>query len=1074
MRLRRVMLMALLAAGALAPAAGATTVDFESPAVADGVAVTSQFAASRGVTFVTGAPVAGPSLPRMRVAGAAEVRGGTHALNVSTDSQEFAHPDFSGAFSTTRSTVSLHARAVEVDVASVSLKAYNSAGVQVGPTDTQALPTAAGWVSFSVTTPGAAPTIAYFRLSSTSSGPVRVDDLSYDDPVTPPPADFALEAATPRVALSAGGTAQTTLTVNRINGSDGAILLSDSSGSVGMTFSPNPVPATATAVTVTITSASPAETAVTVTGTPQVPGAGSEARTVAMTVAADFPVALRDGQPDDFAYVLAPCTSTTTRLGVTRGTGMEAPVAFTTNSVPAGVTATLAPATVALPATSTVLTLARGDDTTAPGPATLQVVGAADGYSLHGARNLRLALPAPAIAAATTRAGAWMGAGPGALAPGDTVLLTGSGFCPGSRLRFGNAGAEVPVTVTEGGTRGTATIPPPATSGPLTLISPRGRETVSGQPFKITNYRHTSGFAFPNVAYDGDIGHWFDLFGADQFFLEADPCALLTFGNAHCPVPTPIPNPLSYIVFAVADPALVAANGSCFGFALASRRIAAGRGPSPASLGGATDVFSIPDGPGVKNYIWSQHVAQLSSEYLAQWWQQSSGGNLSLSSAGALRARIEASIRSGSRPLISLAQGSTGHAVTGYDVTGVRPDGAFTIRVYNSNAPFTDAEEGADGAAAAEAERHSVIQVAADGRWTFPELDWHGGLADLVVLDDRTFPDRPRMPTSPEGIITMIFGAGAPAPATASAAAGAGRLVRVPILDDPSPAPVLVGDDGVGHDVALTPGAGGKVDALVAGGGNSGRVTGAGVGGTVKLAAGEDADAVGLDFGRASRLDLVVATQPKPGVTRSLTAALSGALSGGDAVAVTGPGAFEVRHDGGPAQLRLTLSTAGAGGAPLVFAGAPIRLGRGERAGVNPDWSRIDRGVTVTIRSRGHRPRTLHVANTARPAARVSGVRLKAVRKGRDLTVTVTARIGGARAAAAVGAVGVAVRRGTKVVARAGTAARGTQLRKVVLKLRLPASAAQVRLKLDAAVTAVGSGTRLSAGSTARGRGTVR
>jgi hypothetical protein len=319
----------------------------------------------------------------------------------------------------------------------------------------------------------------------------------------------------------------------------------------------------------------------------------------------------------------------------------------------------------------------------------------------------------------------------------------------------------------------------------------------------------------------------------------------------------------------------------------------------------------------------------------------------------------------------------------------------------------------------------------------------------------------------------MIFGAGAPAPAATSAAAGAGRLVRVPILDDASPAPVLVGDDGAGHDVALTPGAGGKVDALVAGGGNSGRVTGAGVGGTVKLAAGRKADVVGLDFGRASRLDLVIATQPRPGVTRSLTAGLSGALSGGDAVAVTGPGAFEVRHGGGPAQLRLTLSTAGAGGAPLVFAGAPIRLGRGERAVVKPDWSRIDRGVTVTIRSRGHGSRTVRVANTARPATRVGGVRVKAVRHGRDLTVTVTARIGGARPAAAVGAIGLAVRRGPKLIARAGTAARGSQLRNTVLKLRLPAGAAKARLRLDAAVTTVGSGTRLSAGSTARGRGSV-
>ncbi|WP_445152114.1 hypothetical protein [Baekduia sp. Peel2402] len=1065
MRLRSVVLMAMLCVGAAAPAAGATTVDFESPAVADGTAVAAQFAASKGVTFVTGAPTGTPSgaLPRMRVGGV--VHGGTHALDVSNDQQEFAHPDFAGKFSTTRSTVSLYARATDVNVASVSLKAYNSAGAQIAIA-THALTTAAGWVSFSVTTPGAVSTIAYFRLSSTSSGPVRVDDLAYDDPVTPPPADFAMELATTRVALSAGGIAHTTLTINRINGSNGDILLSDSSGSVGVTFSPNPVPAGQTTVDVAVSTASPADYDITLTGTPQSAGAGTEARTVGLTVASEFPLDI-SGPPDD-GFVLPPCASLSDRLNVTRGAGNMAPITYTTNSAPAGVTAAFDPAT-------TTLTLTRGDDTTAAGPGTVQVVGTADGYSTPGTENVRFTKTDPAIDAANTPAGAWTGAAPAAFAPGDTVTLSGSGFCPGSRVRFGNARAEVPATISAGGTRATAVIPALATSGPLTLTSPGGRSTVSATSFKITNYRHTNGFNFPNVGYDGDIGHWFDLYGVEQFFLQADPCALLTFGNAHCPVTTPIPNPLSYIVFAVADPALVGANGSCFGFALASRRIATGRGPTPRSLGGGTDVFSIPDSPAVMNYIWSQHVAQISSEYLAQWWQQSTGGNLSLSSATALRRRIETSIRSGSRPLISLAHGSTGHAVTAYDITDVQPSGAFTIRLYNSNAPFTDAEQGADGAAAAEAERFSVIQVAADGQWTFPEFDWHGGLANLVVLDDRTFPVRPRLPSSPEGILTMIFGAGAPSASAARAAAAstaADRLVRVPLLDDPTPAPVLVGDDGVAHDLPLTPGAGGKLDTLVAGGGNSGRVTGSGLSGATKLETGKGGDALGLEFGRASKLELALAIRPKDDVTRSLTAAFSGGLTGGASVSTSGPGAYEVRGGDGGAQLRLTLSGAGVGGAPQVFAGAPIRIPAGARVGVKPDWSRIGDGVTVTVRTRDGRRRTIHIKNTAHPAAKVSRVRVKATRKGRDLTVTVTARIGG-KATTAVGAVGVAIRRGKTVVARQGTAARGAKLRKTVLKLRLPANAAKGTLTLQAAVATVGSGSKLSAGSSARGSATV-
>jgi hypothetical protein len=1072
MRLRLVVLMIVLtaAASASAPSAGATTiVDFEAPSIADNTEITNQYAASKGVTFVSGAPTGAFGLPRMRLA-SAEAHGGQRSLNISTDAQEFPHPDFAGAFSTTRSTVTLYARAAEVNVASLTLNAYNSAGTVVATTS-HPLPTAAGWVSFTVATAGDDPTIAYFRLSSTSSGPVRVDDLSFDDPVSPPPADFALQTAEPRIRTSAGATVSTTLTINRINGSDGAILLSDTSSTIDATFSPNPVPATATSVTATFTTpASPADLHDTVVATPQVAGAGTAARSLELVLAADFPVIVR---AHGDTLTLPPCSSASTSLSITRGYQMTAPVQMTANSVPDGVTATFAPSTLTTE-TSTTLTFTRGDDTNAPSTRRPQVSGQADGFSLGGNDLVSIAMDPTTLTGATSRAGAWTGAAPATLAPGDTVTVSGTGFCPGSRLRFGNTGAETPVTVTEGGTRAITTVPPLATSGPLTLISPGGRETVSAVPFKVTNYRHSNGFNFPNIAYDGDLSNWIDLYGLEQFFLQADPCALLTFGNAHCPVPTPIPNPLSYIVFAVADPILVSGGGSCFGFALASRRIAAGRGPTPRSFGGATDVFSIPDGPAIKHYIWSQHVAQISSEYLAQYFQQSGGGALSLRSAGGLRSRIESAIRSGARPLISLAQGSTGHAVNGYDVTNVRPDGAFTIRLYNSNAPFTDAEQGVDGVAAADAERHSVINVAADGTWTFPELDWHGGLADIIVLDDRTFPDRPRLPSSPEGIITMIFGAGAPAATAASAATGSQRLVRVPILDDPTPAPVLVGDDDAAHDLGVTPGAGGKVDTLFAGGGRSARVTGAGLNGAAKLEVGPAAKSLGADFARATDLTLTLASRPSAGITRSVRAAFDGTLTGGEMVALNG-GAYAITHGGGRGTLRLTLSSAGAGSAPAVFESTPIRVSGASRITVRPDWAHPDRPLKVLVRS-GSRVKTVRVTNRARASAPVSHVRVKATRKGRDLTVTVTARVGG-KATAAVGAVGVAVRRsggGAKAIVRKGVAARGTALRRTVIKLRLPANAVKGTLKIQAAVTTVGSGAVLSAPSTARGSRTLR
>src|SRR5262249_6289607 len=163
-------------------------------------------------------------------------------------------------------------------------------------------------------------------------------------------------------------------------------------------------------------------------------------------------------------------------------------------------------------------------------------------------------------------------------------------------VRFGNSAAQAPLTVTAGGTTGTVTVPRLATDGPLTIVSPAGRESASATPFDVRGYRDTNGFSFPNEPYRGDINSWFALYGLEQFFIQVDPCAVLTFGAAHCPVPSPIPNPLSYLVFGIGDPALAAANGSCFGFSLASRRIATGRGPVPALFRGGSTVWSIPHG----------------------------------------------------------------------------------------------------------------------------------------------------------------------------------------------------------------------------------------------------------------------------------------------------------------------------------------------------------------------------------------------------------------------------------------------------------------------------------------------
>ncbi len=1062
------MFLTTLTCAAFVPAAGATTVDFEAPAVSDGTTVSNQFTASKGVTFVFGAPTGAPSQPAMRVSGG-EARGGTHSLNVSTDAPEFPHPDFAGAFSTTRTTVSLYAKTVDASV-TLKLDAYDSSGVVIASSANHLLTVAGGYVQFTAT--AGSPTIAYFRLhrpaGSVESGGVRVDDLSYDDPVVVTP-DFAIQTTNTYLTVPSGSTTQIPITINRINGSSGAILMSSSSGSVDIAFSPNPVSGTATSVMATITTpATAAEFHVTIVGTPQVAGAGASARSLPLTVLTLIPADVR-AAPGTGSVDLPPCSTAQSQMSVSRAAGVASPLQVgVPGPMPAGVTIGFDPAVLTGLTFLTTATLTRGDDLQAASDGHLQIVSSAEGYAQRDILPFTARLSAPSItSAAGAGAGANRGIAPQALGQGDLVTLNGSGLCARSTVRFGNSSAQAPLTVAPGGTSGTVTVPRLATSGPLTVVSPAGRETTGPTPFSVQSYRNTNGFRFPNEPYRGDINSWFALFGLEQFFLQVDACALLTFGAAHCPVPSPIPNPISYLVFGVGDPALAGAGGSCFGFALASRRIATGRGPVPAAFRGSATVWSIPEGDQIKRYIWSQHVAQISSEVMAQVWKQRTGGALSVRSPGELRSRIESAIRGGGRPLISLAYFARGHAVNAYDVVDVRPGGGFTIRVYDNNIPYTRGEEAADGAAAQLAETKSQIVVSDSGRWTFPELDWRGGLGDIVVINDRTLPDKPTLPSSPEGIVTMIFGAGAPAPgaAGAHAAAASSGLRSFPIPDDDSPAPLLVGDERRAHPLRVRPSKGGRIDAMVAGGGHSARVTATEASGESTLTSGVRASSVGLSFSRAASVKLALAGGVARGTSRSMTAALTGALERGDTLAAKGTG-YTLRHSGGAAMLRISLAASGSG-SPSVFEGAAVRLLSAGTVSVSRDWSHLERRLRVVVRD-GNGTRVRFLTNTARPATRVSSVRVKARRRGRVVTVIVTAKLAGPGAARAAGAIGVVLRRGGRVIAHRGLAGRGAKLRRGTVKLTLP-KGSKGPWSVGASVTSVGSGTVQSAPSTARG-----
>src|SRR5262249_6061417 len=136
-----------------------------------------------------------------------------------------------------------------------------------------------------------------------------IDDLSFD-PVetqpTPPAPDFALgyHSASPRLPVSTATPKTAEITINRFNGSTGAIAFSVADPG-GWKVSFSPATATSTSVTMTVAAPDGAQAGDTrdlvVTATPTTPTAGSTPRQVTVPVAAVAAFVLRDigtEQPD--------------------------------------------------------------------------------------------------------------------------------------------------------------------------------------------------------------------------------------------------------------------------------------------------------------------------------------------------------------------------------------------------------------------------------------------------------------------------------------------------------------------------------------------------------------------------------------------------------------------------------------------------------------------------------------------------------------------------------------------------------------------------------------------------------
>jgi hypothetical protein len=267
------------------------TVNFDDlPA---GTSVSTQYAASAGVTFPGQSDYG--FLPVVRA-----LPGQAHsAPNVADFNTCVGGTDACGEFrpALTRGRLNAFASAISVRVGymgasdptiavPVQLSAYDAGGTQVGTTQEVTVVKGAPFTQQLTVTADSA-RIAYFNLYRQYADDVAMDDLQITYPDAPSPADFTISSGPGVAEVLEGTSTAVPLDVTRLNGSAGDVTYSVSGLPPGMTaaFAPNPIGGTDVHTVLTLTAPAGATTAVdystvTVTATPAGPAVGPSPRSL--------------------------------------------------------------------------------------------------------------------------------------------------------------------------------------------------------------------------------------------------------------------------------------------------------------------------------------------------------------------------------------------------------------------------------------------------------------------------------------------------------------------------------------------------------------------------------------------------------------------------------------------------------------------------------------------------------------------------------------------------------------------------------------------------------------------------
>ena len=920
-----------------------------------------------------------------------------------------------------------------------------------------------------------------------------IDDLTYYPPSSPPASSFLLGVDHPTERISAGQHVDVHVSVTWFNNPNPtstpvALEASEPSG-VHATFSPQTTTSLTSTMTISVDkTADPTEFQKPVTlgidGYVD-KGTGSEkhaSTSVAVEIVQPFIVSPIG------SYLVEPCTNATLHVSIPKDPQLNDPIQVDVymNGSDAAFIAT-SKGQVVSPKHVSASFAQQGNEATmdvtigvAPGTAgssgNVTVVVQPSGYGVQSANGSVGTYPGyvDSMSPASPIA-------PQFGKPGDLVTVIGKGFCPGVKVALGLPAFAVDAESVAGdGQSLTFRVPRGATSGPLHILPAAPGVPFDGPNFFVRTFRDMWGFSWGNTDYGmrmtGDMID--ELFGKDETninvfgWLIRKPEAGM-FGdmtNKHIP------------------------GGICFGMAFSALQIFMSPNwttvfPHRGDGGTAWNLMDEkkPSDP-LLRWVIERFSLQFTDELIPVELGQLTGQAINAHDPTQDAQDIQKELASGFPLVIGLVHWNgislEGHTVLAYDSipTG---NGGLNVMVYNPNSPYSRTEESDFSRHISQEFTESTINIDANGHWYFLGLPgWDGPDSNLILYPRSVLPiingKSPHLPNVLVAAIMVVFGSGGDAVTQVTDDHG-GKLIDGKGPADPkqwprgvAPIPVETGQNTPLQLIGADPKLAGTLTATVERGKGGGAMnlnlpglqaaleTGAKDGQTDHVIVDDHAHSIGYQTDAASSAfggTLISAG----GAGGARAAASKGELAqhvvefkttsasgGGEQVTFAAGRAFEIKHDGAPANLSVTLSAFGADGAPVAVELPPMRLARGATLTVAPlDWRRLGSSkVRLTTTVRGHRTtRLVKGRSLARRFATLRGATLR----GSAATLSLALRVRRAPKGSWLSPA-VTVMRGAKVVARtkpaqvsAVAAARKVQL---TLTKRLPKGRYSVRVRL--------------------------